>query len=103
VAQFIGNKRNSWPRLTVEHSNSAPHTVKPLADVSPISYAILRFELFRSHKRSGVHLGTAIAAARVALVSFVMRHLCTICSPPEENSTGCSGLTFGWSDREVVY
>jgi hypothetical protein len=53
VAQFIGNERNSWPRLTVEHSNSAPYTVKPLADVSPISYAILRFELFRSHKRQG--------------------------------------------------
>jgi hypothetical protein len=99
VAQLIGDKRNCWCRFTVERSNSTLRTVKPLADVSTVSHALLCFELFRSHKRSGVYLGAAIAAGRVVLVLFVMRHLCVNCSRLEENSTGCSGLATGWSDR----
>jgi hypothetical protein len=88
MAQLIGDKRNSWLRFTVERSNSTLRTVKPLADVSTIPHALLCFELFRLDKRPGIYPGTAIAAARVAHVVFVMRHLCIICSCPEENSTG---------------
>jgi hypothetical protein len=99
VVQLPGNKRYCRLRSTIERPNRILCIVKPLADVSTISYAILCFEFFRSHQRSKVYLGAAIAAAGVAHVFAVMRHLCIIGSSIEENSTGSAGLTFGSTDR----
>jgi hypothetical protein len=99
VAQLIRNKRNCWLRFTFERSTRTLHTVKPLADAALISYAVLCFELFRSHQRPRVYLDTAVATERVIHVPLVMRRLCRICARSEAISTACSRLTIGWSDR----
>jgi hypothetical protein len=101
VAELLGNKRNRRLRFTDERANSTLVAVKPLADLSTISHAILRFELFGPHKRPGVYPGPAIAAGGAAHVCCVMRDLHIIRSRSETNSTAYQRVLIDYSPQPL--
>ena len=92
LAHLLGNQRHHRHCVAIERWRRSSGQLEPLADVSAVSDALLRFKLFRPHQRSGVHSRLAVPARRTPHISWPLRGLRIIRFRLEEDSTRRPGL-----------